>query len=991
MATQNLSALVTKYKDAAAGVYREIVDATSEAATASEQNVVVVGQFAKGPVMRPIYCKDAPTAHAVFGIRDAKLEAKGCFGMLMAEHALEQGPIWIMNVKNIDQYKETVQAKQLAVNNFEVDQLLDEKVSTVYDTTKFWKVDTMYGVHGDGPTLTFVATQQDDVTLVITKYNSSDYNYTIAKVKEYNSSFGGEGLNDDDFVNDYLIQVHVFKTNLKSAKLSVDNAFVNGMLNLSMLSKIQADDAAKYFATYTGAVGNVIDINGNNLNIATVMNADSNASGVLTAINADAIARHNVDIIGKGALKFDEQGSKLPETQQISRLGYKSQPTVDNICIYVDEANRRHGYIYFDGNTAAKVPAVGSVIANETGTVRVLESKYVANTYALPSDAVFGTKQYPVMPDGMPFPLSSTGVKVYPSTSPLAGQEVKFKDDNTAYWYVEDFKETQATWIIKQPTTNINRADTVQLTYNFAGTTYSEKLAAAETLDALVLALKEFLNTKFGQQLQFDVTTESGNIVTIKTNSVAKGITAFSIIELVLDGAAYEPEDKNAVASNVVTITEYEITVADKKVTCNGETKDINVESVAALYGKQTPIYLLTFSSELSSKLLGNEASLFDALLDVPIEMQAYGKACLTRINGKPITVIPNSYILLNPWYDVELGAPIQTLSGIVDKEVHYVNGTAARQKLILDRLNETGIMSSFSDPTIFRCRYMIDTFKTYIEPNAKNQYAQLAAEAKRFLVIIPAPFYYELRTSKNPDFHDIVGQFDMAYVALGSNPDKPSTNSFSYPQNSDTAKFLYPVMNVIYNDGFNDKVVPATGAVGKLFYSKLNGVKRVYDIVAGADFPVSAAGIVGPEFDSNAYDRKAMQKMGTNVLQTINGVLQIRSSKTAFQSVLSAFNYPETLEKCFFVSDYVEPILEGRLFKYNSADARLAVKNRADNACDIMVADGVISAYENICDLSNNTAEVRKAGIILLDTVLYNEYGITIAVHRTTVKDPQE
>ena len=75
----------------------------------------------------------------------------------------------------------------------------------------------------------------------------------------------------------------MFKTDLKTAKLSVPNAFVNGKLNLQVLSQIKTDLNAQYFATYTGAVGDVIDINGNNLNIVTVMNADTSASGVHVA------------------------------------------------------------------------------------------------------------------------------------------------------------------------------------------------------------------------------------------------------------------------------------------------------------------------------------------------------------------------------------------------------------------------------------------------------------------------------------------------------------------------------------------------------------------------------------------------------------------------------------------------------------------------------------------------------------------------------------
>jgi hypothetical protein len=329
-------------------------------------------------------------------------------------------------------------------------------------------------------------------------------------------------------------------------------------------------------------------------------------------------------------------------------------------------------------------------------------------------------------------------------------------------------------------------------------------------------------------------------------------------------------------------------------------------------------------------------------------------------------------------------------LTGIVSKDVHYVNGTLARQNEILDKMTSAGFIASFTDPTLFKCRYLVDSFKTYVAPNQKYQLAKLANEAKRFPVFIPAPFYRDLRSSKNPSFYDTLGNFKMEYVALGSNPDVPSTNSFGYTK-SDGSEWLVPVMNVLFNDGFADKVVPATGLIAKYYYAKHMGAHKVYDIVAGQDWPLSANGVIGPEFDTSQDDRAAMQTMGTNVLQIITGTLQLRTSLTAFQTVMSALNYPETLEKVLFVADYCEPILNAKMFKYNNATTRTECKQRADDACAQLLADGAIGGYNNICDLSNNPIEVRKAGIIVLDTELYNEYGIVIAVHRITIKNSEE
>lgn len=796
---QTAAQLVAKYSAKAAGVYREIIDATISTETTASQNVVVVGQFTKGPFMRPVQVKSITALHTTFGNRDVKLEAKGNFGVLMAEHMLEQGPVWILNIKNINQYEDTLQAQSVAVNAEETEELKNEPIATVYDTTKFWKVDDAYAKYGvDYNVVTLTSVNNDTLTVLVVKYNDDSYNYTVAETMRQNEAFTGEGLDPDALVSDYLVKAYVFQTDITKAKLSVVGAVSNGVVDMSKIEDIKNDVNAKFFAEYTGAIGDVIDINGNNISIATAINADTAASGLHMSVNVEQLATNGVDLICQHAVQFTGGSAPTIKAGQV-RLGQTL--TTEDLLVpfqaYVDSANPDVAYVYTANPQAINI---GTVIAGDEASVRVVEKSFVGSI-----------------------------------------------------------------------TANASFDDSFSDSFANGGEVYCYRLKLTAPL----------------------------------TNSMT----------------------------------------AEAMKTATGEPA---------------------------------------------IEGIAYGKDATIKPNGTDDVTVK----LISAWRIDSIGSAVAkpyVIAGVVDKEVYYVNGTAARQKAILDKLNDNGIMVSFADKTIFNCRYMVDSFKTYIEPNAKYQYANLADNAKRFLVFTPAPFYHELRTSKNPDFHDSLGQFDMTLVANGYNPDKPSTNSFYFARSSGKEMYLYPVMNVQYNNGFSSKVVPAVGAIGKLFYSKLNGVYKAYDIVAGKAWPVSAAGITGPEFETGPDDRAAMESIGINVLQVIDGVLQIRSSMTAYQSVKSAFNYPETLEKCFYVSDQVESTLDGKLFKYNDADARSAVKLKADSVCDTLVADGAIETYLNICDLSNNPLEVRKAGIIVLDTELYNNYGVRIAVHRTTVKNPEQ
>jgi hypothetical protein len=958
------NSIVTKYASKASGVYREIVDASQQSDVTAQANVVVVIQSEQGPVMNPIYIKDSTTLHNVFGKRNAKLETKGCYGILMAEHVLEQGPIWVLNVKNINAGTETLDVKHFACNKTDIEQLVQAPISDVYDTTKFWQVSEMFGAYGDGSVLSVANVLNGTATVLITKTVNKDYMYTVAKTKEYNEDFLGDGLDDNAYVSDYLVTVHVFKTYLLTANLSVANAIVGGKVNLSLVEDIQADAKSQYFASYTGTIGNVIDIDGNNLNVCTAINADLYAHGLYAAINSEAMLDNGIDLIGSDAIVFSESGDALPTVSSITRLGYTVTPEHQERGIMLSSSN---GTIAYANDVTGL--SVGSVLATETTKARISAITFIESQYSLGAK-VPGSADAPVMPDGQPFPKNSDGLPIYPSTSVKAGQLVEFQT-NKPLWYAIQNLQTQGNWSFTLASASLPDVDTAfvlgmtvllnGLTYNVNANVVSKLVtniesAVKSTLESLVSGLTVTVDATLNE-VSGDIT------VVVDTTAVPANCGSLKLTKVVLSGATVLTTSTagHEMASNIATAVS---TVVDLPI-------DYDTVALAEMYGTETKVYKLTFDSALAF---------------------VSGTAGSINVADEVVLVTNGTALFVKNWFDTTLLAPVNVLTGIVSLDSHYVNGTSSRQKAILDKLLTSGIKNSLADPTIFKCRYLVDTFKTYIEPNAKYQYATLAKAADRFLVFIAAPFYHELVTSKNPSFKDSLGKFNMAYVAAGKNPDRPSTNSFSYPTDHDGAMFIVPIMNVVYNDGFASKVVPATGVVAKMFYSKHSGTKKVYDIVAGKDWPVLASGIVKPEFAPDSDDRTYMEKLGTNVLQVItdnNGTstIQIRSNKTAYQFVRSAFNNPETMEKVLYVSDETEPVLSGKGFKYNNADARLAVKQAADTACDQMVADGAIASYVNTCDTSNNIAEIRNSGILLLDTELYNNNGIRIGVHRTTVK----
>lgn len=1007
------NSIAVKYASKASGVYREIIDATiSNLDVAAPCNVVVVIQSEQGAVMKPIYCADKTQLHTMFGHRDAKLETRGNFGILMAEHVLEQGPIWVLNVKNINPQSETVMVKKLACSSAEKDTLQNLQINQVYDTNKFWNIPLVYGTYGEGGLLSFTSVLNGTATVVVEKYNGDGYNYTVGYTKELHEEFLGQGYDDDDLVRDHIISVHIFKTDLLNAKLSVENAIINGEVNLdqAVLEKLFEDPNSKYYASYTGSVGSLIDADGNNLNVVKLINADTYAHGIYAAVNMNTLIENGIDLACKGAYVFDTTGAELPTVRQVSRLGYKFTPLSHKITGKVNKFNRTQLFI-----TGEPGFDETSVFADREKTLRARKITYLTDTYKLdPSIKPFSISA-PIQASGKPFEKNADGSPIYPADSIKAGQALDVIDSswltNQIYTYKIDpntdapiYDETTGQYETKLVMVTQDMIDAGLIldwraNVNITKNTVSDIMLPADATQLKVAATGILNGTRITKDVSITGITDYNRIDKIK-NGMAILFNSF-LTGLSFEITAETADTKIAVSAEPINVPK--TCRSFKLETVTGLSGDYNddfsesyaigtLPSIVASYAEtEEPVLIDKFDNYdvlALTELYGDKTPVYQVTFDKPLVEVPGESAGTVEVFGEVTATVANYELLyLEDWTKIETSYKPMVLTGIKSLEKHFVNGTRARQNDVLDMLNSEGIINSFIDPTIFRCRYMVDTFKTYIEPNAKYQFARLAGEAKRFLVFSPGPFYHELLASKNPDFHDLLGNFKMEYVKNGKNPNKPSTNSFSFVQDAEYSKYMVFVMNAYYNNGYEDTLVPYVGAMAKLYYSKHTGTHKVYDIIGGKDWPLVAEGLTMPEFEPESGERAQMEQFGLNVVQKIDGVTQLRSDKTAFQWVSSAFNYPETLEKIFYISDMVEPTLDGKLFKYNNADTRLAVKKRADDVCDLLVSDGAVAAYVNTCDLSNNDEEVRKKGIIILDTELWNEYGIRIAVHRSTVR----
>lgn len=96
----NVNALLRDYKSA--GIYTIEVDNTQRTIDENQSLRLLVGFNGKGPFNRPVYLETDLDRQRIFGDIDTRLEHKGCFFNRFAQTMLQAGPIFTLNLLNVD-------------------------------------------------------------------------------------------------------------------------------------------------------------------------------------------------------------------------------------------------------------------------------------------------------------------------------------------------------------------------------------------------------------------------------------------------------------------------------------------------------------------------------------------------------------------------------------------------------------------------------------------------------------------------------------------------------------------------------------------------------------------------------------------------------------------------------------------------------------------------------------------------------------------------
>lgn len=201
------------------GIYRFVWDKSEIAGVDAEVLRLVVGYSEKGPFNTPVYVKSTTEFKSIFGDISKKLEKRGVYFHRNAIQALKAGPILCLNLKKFS--NETVTAANFDVlpdRNSTTDIHLEQVgIESIYNTTRFWKLDpdTLQHHFNSDKYISLAATDSRDAscTIFMRGYTPTGYNVTL---KSWFSQLGeeypsyAEGF-ENMLVSDFFAEIYVFK------------------------------------------------------------------------------------------------------------------------------------------------------------------------------------------------------------------------------------------------------------------------------------------------------------------------------------------------------------------------------------------------------------------------------------------------------------------------------------------------------------------------------------------------------------------------------------------------------------------------------------------------------------------------------------------------------------------------------------------------------------------------------------------------------------
>ena len=931
------------------GVYRLEFDKSQTVNIPAETIRLVVGRSKKGPYNTPVFIEDVEQFIQVFGSIDKSLERKGMFFHRSAIEALSRGPILALNLTAADE-DDTVSIVSPATNSSQEGLShvnLTSQYSEVFDTDKFWtpndaKLLAAAGNEDEASNhaISFVNIKQTPITIIVRQAANTD-GFNMTAREWYGEGNIPDGIDDLDYVSDYMVDVLVFKGKFNAAELNNDPTygtyFDNTGLFRSELAKFAGLREVELLAQYTGSlIPEFMDNEGRQLFIETLINIEARRTGLFCAVNEEALAA--IDLVGTDF--------NIYQDYQLLSHRVDQEVSIDPVALNLQVEVMDGGDMKITGITKALIEAapynvtVGkflkSAITGEYLMIEGVNDDGNGNVIISTSEGNFNKAVYESF-DG---DANNVAPMVF-------GTNVAITVDPADGGLIFDI-----------PFANITSQGAL-ISGNFLPSATAGEYVEISSVD-----------TNYDSATKIKVSPAGGEAF----SSSFDNITAASIQPYVraasatLELATIDPNARAVLFPGVNTSYTWE---------------DLGAGQFAfSITGADT--------FDWSEVKVG---------MYVPADggKLAKIKRIIKSVDGSVTTYKFESHRPVS-------SRPGHALKRYEDSTDVYtmfpLDGATQSDKLIAELLTAikpgTGLGNALIDKDNITFRYVVDTFGSLENGGIlnKEELAFLCKERQNASAILNAPMIKEFKASTNPSFLDEnTGAFSTRYVATGGNLNLNPSALYTLPSISEGANYAFyygPGLNVIENG--RTKVIPPAAYVSNNYIDKYTSALP-WSIIAGPRRGVvGGTGVQSLEFAFDKDDRDVLEPFGYNPIVFERGVgLTIKGNKTAQQSIQSALSSAHVREAMIYIEDGLAEILKNYLFEFNNAQTRLEIKTLADNFMESVKKDGGVYDYRNIMDGTNNTTEVIDNNMGILDTYVEPVKGLEILVSRVTILNTGE
>lgn len=920
------------------GIYRFVWDKSEIAGVPANVLRLVVGYSEKGPFNTPVYITKDTEFKAIFGDISKKLEKRGIWFHRLALQALSKGPIIALNLKKFSDEK--VRAYSFAVDEKTAITPIEIPVETIYDTSRFWKLDPEAILKATAKedqrsdkyiSITAADSKETSCSVFIRGYKPNGYDVTV---KEWFATLGEEVPDyfvsgDYDYssllVSDFFAQVYVFKGEFTPAlcataplntyfdivggKPQLKEYIVNGFGDkIDTLDALAADEASNFVNVYSGCLLPFFKSQTNSyISLDLLFNADNGVHKMMMNLNSDLLYNGDITVntlVTTGWLSNYAFGAQLKQTKQVFSSDTATKVEVEGKLISTEYAYK---YGAEDGKEATAHPYdlieyKGSVNA---GDKEIL--KYI------------GGVEYKYLPD----------VKANILGSEVEAIVYAAKDPSALYLDYERIAlYNDQTWVL-------HTGDE-----EYALPVDPFEIQDLETLEVTDVVEEEEVKKYYRYEF-----TEGGGLyrayhsVTGNEDVYVKGsgVDAKLYKKISNQYVLFDKAIKIIPGSvNGFDLLSVGLVVGDRLIiTVDGKQKFVVITALDKDFAKTADAagneYLVTRKDDF---LKCNHSASISSYQLKPIYFEGY-----TYLNAAPASS--------RDWDKLQWQKTI--LSTLIDYE---------------------GLRTGLTSRTDIDYRYIVDTFEAYVDSEVHKELALICKEKENAVGFLNFP---NAKTFKNCDyacFTDDKGRFQVKYIAEGANKQKNPGILFSLVSENNGASFVSYNTPLLFTDGTVKTYVPAAALVSNNFMDKYEG-RQPYYVVAGPTYGrLTYTGLVGPDFNYTRADLDILEPLGVNVTVFVPRLgTYINSNQTAKQTPKTALSSMNVRELVIYLQDEIEKLLQDYQWEFNTPYLRDLVKAKADTICERVKNNHGIQEYLNVCDESNNTPDVIDNEMFVLST----------------------